>query len=108
VVVIERSFAPGSGAPVTPHVRQAMLGSRARISTVVAGLGGRAIQLTALVELLSRAAGSTLPALTFLDLDVELVRQEDARQRPAAISVATDSAHSTDSTIPTKSVGASA
>ena len=43
VIVLERAFAPGAGGVVTADIRTALAGRDCRISTVVAGLGGRAV-----------------------------------------------------------------
>ena len=42
VIVLERAFAPGAGGIVSADVRAALAGTPPRVSTVVAGLGGRA------------------------------------------------------------------
>jgi pyruvate ferredoxin oxidoreductase alpha subunit len=83
VVVIERALAPGSAGMVTADVRDALAGTAPRISTVVAGLGGRAVTRKSLRAMLTQAAGRQLEPLTFLDLDTGLVQAELARMRAA-------------------------
>ncbi len=79
VVVLERALAPGTGGIVTADIRMALAGPP-RISTVIAGLGGRAVTRKSLSAMLARAAGELEP-LTFLDLDTSLVDRELARMR---------------------------
>ena len=84
LIVLERALAPGSGGIVTADIRAA-LGGRlpVRISTVVAGLGGRAITRKSLQTMLTRAAGGDLAPFSFLDLDTSLAEAELARMRAA-------------------------
>ena len=49
--------------------------------TVVAGLGGRQILKSSLHAMFDRAVADELEALTFLDLDHDLVARELARER---------------------------
>jgi pyruvate ferredoxin oxidoreductase alpha subunit len=77
VVVLERALAPGSGGIVTADIQAALAAWDLRISTVVAGLGGRAVTRTSLRGLLTQAGD--LPPLTFLDLNSSLVEAEVAR-----------------------------
>jgi pyruvate ferredoxin oxidoreductase alpha subunit len=51
------------------------------LSTVIAGLGGRAITKRSLRDLLDRAAAGELEPLSFLDLDTGLADRELARMR---------------------------
>jgi pyruvate ferredoxin oxidoreductase alpha subunit len=77
VIVLERAVAPGTGGFVTADIRGALAGRLApRISTVVAGLGGRAVTTKSLRRLLE---ADELEPLTFLDLDTGLVERELAR-----------------------------
>jgi pyruvate ferredoxin oxidoreductase alpha subunit len=76
VVVIERALAPGSGGIVTGDIQAALAAWDLRISTVIAGLGGRAVTRRSLLSLLKT---SELPPLTFLDLNTGLVEAEVAR-----------------------------
>jgi pyruvate ferredoxin oxidoreductase alpha subunit len=79
VVVLERALATGSGGIVTADVRAAA-DKDTDISTVIAGLGGRAVTRRSLRGLLR--AGD-LPPLTFLDLNTGLVEAEAARMSAA-------------------------
>ena len=81
VVVLERALAPGSGGIVTADIQGALAAWDLRISTVVAGLGGRAVTSKSLRGLLAQAGD--LPPLTFLDLNPSLVEAEVARMGAA-------------------------
>jgi pyruvate ferredoxin oxidoreductase alpha subunit len=89
LVVIERALAPGAGGIVTADLRTALAAADGRppreqdtiISTVIAGLGGRAITRRSLRDMIASAARGALPALSFLDLDTGLVERELARMR---------------------------
>jgi len=91
LVVIERALAPGSGGIVTADVRGAISAPDGRpphpadtiISTVVAGLGGRAVTRKSLRAMLTSAARGDLPPFSFLDLRQDLVESELARIRAA-------------------------
>jgi pyruvate ferredoxin oxidoreductase alpha subunit len=79
VIVLERAVAPGTGGFVTADIRSALAGRLTPgISTVVAGLGGRAVTRKSLRRLLE---ADELEPLTFLDLDTGLVERELARMR---------------------------
>jgi pyruvate ferredoxin oxidoreductase alpha subunit len=79
VIVLERAFAPGAGGVVSADVRMALGGTAKRISTVVAGLGGRAVTKASLSAMLDDAHGGRLPDLSFLDLRTDVVAREIAR-----------------------------
>jgi pyruvate ferredoxin oxidoreductase alpha subunit len=85
LVVLERALAPGTGGIVTADIRLALADGRParspRISTVFAGLGGRAITRKSLRRMLIEAAEGALPPFSFLDLDTGLVEAELARMR---------------------------
>ncbi len=84
LIVLERALAPGTGGIVTADLQLALAGEHPRrISTVVAGLGGRAITSRSLRGLLGRAAAGELEPFSFLDLDTVLVERELARMRAA-------------------------
>jgi len=88
VIVLERAFAPGAGGIVSADIRMALAGTEKRISTVVAGLGGRAVTKALLSAMLDDAHGGRLPDLSFLDLRTDVVVREIAR-----FDVAGDGAH---------------
>jgi pyruvate ferredoxin oxidoreductase alpha subunit len=79
VVVLEKAFAVGAGGIVGQNVRLALSGLPARVSDVVAGLGGRPITKASLHRLLADAREDRLERLTFLDLDHDRVARELAR-----------------------------
>jgi len=81
VVVIEKSLAVGLGGIVSQNVRGSFTGRADAVHTVVAGLGGRAITRASLAKLFRDALEERLPALTFLDLDHDLVERALARER---------------------------
>ena len=81
LVVVERAVAPGSGGMVTADVRTALAGRSGYLSTVVAGLGGRAVTKKSLRAMLAGACDGTLPPMSFLDLDTGLVERELDRMR---------------------------
>jgi pyruvate ferredoxin oxidoreductase alpha subunit len=76
VIVVERAFAPGAGGVVSADVRGALAGLPVRISTVIAGLGGRAVTKASLRTMLDQAEAGTLAELSFLDLQHDVVERE--------------------------------
>jgi len=81
VIVVERAFAPGMGGIVSADVRVALAGLPTRISTVVAGLGGRAVTKAAIAEMLADARAGRLAELTFLGLRKDVIERELATER---------------------------
>jgi pyruvate ferredoxin oxidoreductase alpha subunit len=81
VIVVERAFAPGMGGIVSADVRVALAGTPTRISTVVAGLGGRAVTKAAVGRMLADAHAGRLAELSFLDLRDDVVQRELATVR---------------------------
>jgi pyruvate ferredoxin oxidoreductase alpha subunit len=89
LVVLERALAPGAGGIVSSDIRMALAAGDgtpprapdAIISTVIAGLGGRAVTRKSLRRMLIEAAEGSLPPFSFLDLDTGLVEAELARMR---------------------------
>ena len=73
IIVLEKCFAVGLGGIVAANVRVALDGSGQAVYTVVAGLGGRAITKSSLHAIFLDAMADTLDALTFLDLNHEVV-----------------------------------
>ncbi len=96
VVAIEKSLSVGIGGNVSHNLRHALTGSRAKISTVIAGLGGRAITKAGLHRVFRAAMEDRLESLTFLDLNREVVDRQLERERatrrsgPAAESILKD------------------
>ena len=77
VIVLERALPAGGEGPVTADVRAA-LASQARptqLTSVVAGLGGRAVTKASLHRMLDTADAGRLEPLHFLDLNSELVTE---------------------------------
>ena len=83
VVVIEKALALGIGGIVAQNVRNAIAPSSAQVCTVIAGLGGRPITTSSLCGLFEDAVADRLGAMTFLDLNTELVERELERTRSA-------------------------
>jgi pyruvate ferredoxin oxidoreductase alpha subunit len=79
VVVLEKALAVGIGGIVSANVRMAIAGIQVHGYTVIAGLGGRPITKASLHRLFSDAAADRLEALTFLDIDWDVVNRELAR-----------------------------
>ena len=80
VVVIEKCLAVGLGGIVSDGVRKSLSGIHLHGYTVIAGLGGRAITRASLTRLFERAERDELEAVTFLDLNKEVVSHELARE----------------------------
>jgi pyruvate ferredoxin oxidoreductase alpha subunit len=80
VVVLEKALSIGIGGIVSQNVHSALEGSKASVHTAIAGLGGRPITKASLHELVTDArAGRLNTALTFVDLNQELVEREVER-----------------------------
>jgi pyruvate ferredoxin oxidoreductase alpha subunit len=96
VVVIEKSLAVGLGGIVATNVRMALSALPIDVYTVVAGLGGRPITKRALHTLFRMAEKDDVDAVTFLDLNREVVDKQLARERavrrsgPAAEAILRD------------------
>lgn len=74
VVVLERAVAAGMGGIVTADVRGSVPATP--ITTVIAGLGGRAVTKKSLRALFADAVADQLEPLTFLDLKRDVVQRE--------------------------------
>lgn len=83
VVIIEKAFQVGIGGIVTENISTSIAGLDIESNTVIAGLGGRPITKTSLHKLFNDATSGNLGALTFLDLDQELVDREILREGAA-------------------------
>jgi pyruvate ferredoxin oxidoreductase alpha subunit len=81
MVVLEKSLAVGIGGIVSHNLRMALSGISLHAYTVVAGLGGRAITKDSLRTLFDKALKDELEALTFLDLNHEIVNRELEREK---------------------------
>jgi pyruvate ferredoxin oxidoreductase alpha subunit len=81
VVVVEKSLAPGLGGVAASNVRMALREAPLPVYTVIAGLGGRPITMSALHEVFEAAGDDRLPDVQFLDLDYAAVEHELVRAR---------------------------
>src|SRR5262249_8680266 len=81
VVVLEKCLAVGLGGIVSDGVRKSLSGIVLKGYTVIAGLGGRAITRGSLKRLFHDAMADQLEAVTFLDLNRDLVAAELAREQ---------------------------
>ena len=96
VVVIERAFSIGFGGVLSTDVALAIADAKARISTVVAGLGGRAVPEASIAAVIEDAMADRLEPLRFVDLDHGVVERElarmagDRRSGPSAENVLRD------------------
>ena len=81
VVVIEKSLAVGLGGILSDGVRKSLSGIQLKGYTVIAGLGGRSITQASLRALFDSAIREELEAVTFLDLNKEVVERELVRER---------------------------
>jgi pyruvate ferredoxin oxidoreductase alpha subunit len=79
--VLEKCLAVGLGGIVSDGVRKSLSGIQLKGYTVIAGLGGRAITRASLHRLFEQASRDSLEAVTFLDLNVEVVQRELERER---------------------------
>ena len=80
VVIIEKALSVGIGGIVAQDIRHSLTGLGISQYTVIAGLGGRPITKASLDELFKLAVVDDIRALTFLDLDQELVDAEMKRE----------------------------
>ena len=79
IIVIEKAFSIGFGGVLATDVALVVQGANAKVFSVVAGLGGRAITRRSLEDLLAQSARGDLKSLTFLDLDQAAVDRERTR-----------------------------
>jgi len=75
VLVLEKSLTPGVGGMVAADVRTALAGNTIRISTAIAGLGGRPITKASLRKLFKMAESCGLEDLTFVDLKPDIIQR---------------------------------
>lgn len=73
VLVVEKSLAPGFGGMVSSDIQTALAGTDIKISTVIAGLGGRPITIASLRQLFDRAEQGNIEPFGYLDLKSQLV-----------------------------------
>jgi pyruvate ferredoxin oxidoreductase alpha subunit len=80
IVVLEKSLAVGLGGMLATDVQMALASRPRRIYTVIAGLGGRAITKSSLMELFQQARRDALESVTLLDLNWEAIVRELSRE----------------------------
>jgi pyruvate ferredoxin oxidoreductase alpha subunit len=78
-IVVEKAFSIGEGGVLSTDVAMALRGRTTRVSTVVAGLGGRPITSASLRDAFAHGAGDD-DSIVFLDLDRSLVDPELTRR----------------------------
>ena len=81
VIVVEKSLAVGTGGMLAADVQMALSRLDTQILTIIAGLGGRAITKASLRQCFEDAETERLEALTFLDLNTELIARHLERER---------------------------
>jgi pyruvate ferredoxin oxidoreductase alpha subunit len=81
VVVLEKSLAVGLGGILATDVRMALAGVQLHVYTVIAGLGGRPILKSSLLELFRKAGEDALEPVSFLDLNWDVVNRVLERER---------------------------
>ena len=81
VVCVEKDLAPGLGGPLESNVRMSLRGLSHKVSTVIAGLGGRPVPQKSLVDVFQRAIRDELDDITFLDMDWNVINQQLNRAR---------------------------
>ena len=80
MVVVEKYLAPGAGGIISRNIREAMrsIPGFARVDTIIAGLGGRAIPKSSLLAALrARPSDETV----FLDMNWPAIKVELAREQ---------------------------
>ena len=81
VVVLERMISAGTGGALDLDVMRALQGTSVKQYSVIAGLGGRAVTMASLEAMIRRAHADDLgDEPYFMDLDVELVENQIARE----------------------------
>ena len=80
VIVIEKDLAVGKGGIVSSDVKMALRGLPTLVETIIAGLGGRAISKSAVIDTVKVACLEGLEEPHFLDLNWVAVNRELTRQ----------------------------
>jgi len=83
VITIEKSLANGLEGDVAHDLRLSLHGRTTRLNCVIAGLGGRPITRASLTRVFREAVEDRLPALSFLDLNMEAVNRQLEHERAA-------------------------
>jgi pyruvate ferredoxin oxidoreductase alpha subunit len=101
VIVFEKSLAVGLGGEFASNVRWALRGRTTPVYSIVGGLGGRPITRPSLRQVFERGIRDELDETNFLDLNMEVVERQVARERlqarsgAAALNIVRDLAVST-------------
>jgi pyruvate ferredoxin oxidoreductase alpha subunit len=96
VIVFEKSLAVGLGGEFASNVRWALRGLATSVYSIVGGLGGRPITRPSLRNVFERGLRDELDETNFLDLNMEVVERQVARERSqprsgaAAFNIARD------------------
>ncbi|NNN11401.1 MAG: pyruvate ferredoxin oxidoreductase [Acidimicrobiaceae bacterium] len=100
VVVLEKAFSVGLGGILSANITTALGNAPIKRYSVVAGLGGRSILRSSLVDFFKLADADEIADLTFLDLNHAVIDREISRMqtsvlpRPAAERIVHDLGHS--------------
>ena len=86
VLVFDRALGAGSGGVVMMDVVCAVRDMALDVSSVIAGLGGRAITKASVAKIVRDAADGVLADTTFMDLDEDLVRRQLEREAATRLS----------------------
>jgi pyruvate ferredoxin oxidoreductase alpha subunit len=81
IIVIEKDLAVGKGGIVSSDVKMALRGLPTIVDTVIAGLGGRSIPKTSVIDTVKRACLEGLEEPHFLDLNWDAINRELTRQQ---------------------------
>ena len=96
VIVFEKAFSVGVGGVLALDVQWALHNYSLPLYSVIGGLGGRSITRASLRKLFDKGLRDQLPQTHFLDLDIDAVNRELARERsgdrsgPAAENIVRD------------------
>ncbi len=81
VIVVEKNLAPGLGGILASNIRMALRGIAKPVSTVICGLGGRAIMKKSVSETLTKGHKDQLEDLSFIDMNWPAIERELAREK---------------------------
>jgi len=81
VIVIEKNLAPGLGGILASNIRMALRGMTKTVSTVICGLGGRAIMKKSVTECLLKGHRDQLEDLSFIDMNWPAIERELEREK---------------------------
>lgn len=81
MIVIEKDLAVGKGGIVSSDVKMALQGLPIIVDTVIAGLGGRPIPTSSVIDLVKQACLEGLEEPHFLDLNWDIINRELTRQQ---------------------------